>query len=214
MGVPHTELGRILADGRPVGFDHIPRNGCFIRPLPVEPPLDVTRPTVLRPRPFDRLHFIVDVNVGKLALLLRMLGLDTAYSPEWTDREISERAAGERRTVLTRDVELLKYSRIRYGRHVRAALPDAQLVEVVGFFGIQGPFQIFSRCLRCNTKLEAVAKDLILDRLEPKTRKYYHHFKRCPTCGRIYWRGSHQQRMVERLQNAGLEIDRGESTAN
>ncbi|MBE0585293.1 MAG: hypothetical protein IH612_16230, partial [Desulfofustis sp.] len=39
-------------------------------------------------------------------------------------------------------------------------------------------------------------KDRILDRLEPLTIRYYHHFRQCRSCSRIYWRGSHHQRMT------------------
>jgi len=206
MGVPHTEIGAIRADGHPVGFDYRPAGGCTLQLLPIEPPLDVTRPSALRPEPFDRLRFIVDVNVGKLALLLRMLGLDAAYFPQWTDRQIAERAEYEQRIVLSKDVELLKQRRVRYGRMVRATRPDDQLAEMVGFFGMRGPYRLFSRCLRCNTELVTVEKERILDRLEPKTRKYYQRFKRCPDCRRIYWRGSHHERMIDRLRDVGLEV--------
>ena len=206
LGVPHTEIGALLADGHPVDFDFRPAGGCTLQLLPVKPPLDVTRPSRLRPEPFDRLRFIVDVNVGKLALLLRMLGLDAAYCPEWGDRQIAERAEGERRVVLSKDVELLKQRRIRYGRMVRASRPEGQLAEVAGFFGIQEFQRPFSRCLRCNTELVTVEKHRILEQLEPKTRKYYHRFKRCPDCRRIFWQGSHHERMIERLENLGLVI--------
>jgi hypothetical protein len=44
-----------------------------------------------------------------------------------------------------------------------------------------------------------VAKERIIDRLEPLTKKYYYDFKQCRTCGKIYWRGSHHERMAEMI---------------
>ena len=206
LGVPHTEVGQILANGQAVGFDYIPEGRVQIEVRSVVPPLEITRPSLLRPEPFDGLRFVVDENVGKLALLLRILGIDTAYAPGWTDRHIVDRAQQERRVVLSKDVELLKCRQIRFGRLVRRVLPDGQLAEIVHFFGIRAPFRLFSRCLRCNRLLTPVAKADIMDLLEPKTKKYYQDFKRCPDCRRVYWRGSHHGHMIQRLRHAGIHI--------
>jgi uncharacterized protein len=37
--------------------------------------------------------------------------------------------------------------------------------------------------------------ELVCDRLPPRTRQYYNEFHICPECSRIYWKGSHYQRM-------------------
>ncbi len=206
LGVPHTEVGRIEADGQPVGWSHIPAEGSRIAVEAVVAPLDVTRRTLLQPEPLERLCFVADENVGRLAVLLRTLGLDTAYAPGWDDRRIVDCAEAQGRTVLSKDVEMLKRRGIRFGRLVRAVLPDDQLREVVAFFGIHGPYRLFSRCLRCNHGLVRVDKADILEELEPKTRIYYHRFKRCPGCGRIYWQGSHHDHVIRRLEGAGIDV--------
>ena len=206
LGVPHTEVGRITAGGESVGFDWIPTDSNRIHIRPITPPFDVTKPSFLRPIPFSGLRFIVDVNVGKLALLLRILGLDTEYTNTLGDREIAERAESEQRIVLSKDTGLLKRNQVVFGRHIQSVRPDDQLVEVVRFFGIQGPFQPFSRCLRCNQVLEPVEKADILHRLQPKTKKYFNRFKTCPDCDRIYWNGSHLDLMKERLAKAGIYL--------
>ena len=200
LGIPHTEVGRIAADAGPAAFDFIPSAGETFRINAVPVPLDVTRPSRLRPAPLPRVRFVVDVNVGRLALMLRMLGLDAAYAPDADDRQIAHLAADQQRIVLTRDTALLKRRNVLFGRLVRSVHPDDQLAEVAAVFGLTGPFVPFSRCLRCNRPLAAVEKVAILHRLEPKTRKYFHSFKRCEDCGRIYWRGSHHDAMVARLE--------------
>ncbi|MCG6893984.1 MAG: Mut7-C ubiquitin/RNAse domain-containing protein [Desulfobacteraceae bacterium] len=199
LGVPHTEVGFIWVDGEPVDFHFIPEAGHEVVVRPVSAPFDVTKPSRLRPQPLDAVRFVVDVNVGKLAALLRMLGMDTVYSPQLRDRQIASLAEKQRRVVLTKDLMLLKRSAVVYGRFVRSVLPDDQLQEVVAFFGLKEACRPFHRCIRCNDELLVVEKEAILHRLEPKTKKYYQDFKMCKTCDRIYWAGSHREAMKRRI---------------
>jgi uncharacterized protein with PIN domain len=208
LGVPHTEIGKIVVEDKEVDFNYIPANSQKIIVLPVIPPFDVTMPSFLRPEPLQKIRFVVDVNVGKLALLLRMLGLDAEYSPKFLDKDILSFCKKEKRIVLSKDTGLLKCRQIIFGRHVRSIHPDDQLSEVLNFFGIKGPFNFFSRCLRCNNKLVPISKKDILHRLEPKTKKYFNRFKICPQCNRIYWRGSHYEKMKNRLLKSGVNIPR------
>lgn len=205
LGVPHTEVGRISVDGSDVGFGHILAPGQEVAVFAVAPPLDVTRPSLLRPAPLDTVRFLVDATCGKLARLLRLLGLDAAYDRAWDDQEVAQIADQERRIVLSMDRALLKRSAVAFGRLVRAHDPQEQLIEVLRHFGVRGPFAAFSRCLECNAPLEPVDKAAILHRLQPLTRKYFDTFYRCPACDRLYWPGSHHDRMREWLGRAGPE---------
>ncbi len=204
LGPPHTEVGGILVDGADVDFGHLLLPGQDVDVFPVAVPLDVTRGTKLRPVPLPRLAFVVDVNVGRLARWLRLLGLDAAYDPTWSDERIAALAEESRRAVLTGDTLLLKRKAVTHGRLVRATCPEDQLLEVLGFFGLRGPFELFSRCLDCNGPLRPVPKNEVLHRLEPLTRRYYHAFSLCLGCGRVYWRGSHHRRMIRALERLGL----------
>jgi hypothetical protein len=94
-----------------------------------------------------------------------------------------------------------------FGRLVRAVQPEEQLIETLKFFGLTGPFRLFSRCLLCNQTLQPIAKAAIAHRLEPKTKRYFNTFKTCPECNRIYWRGSHCDAMAAKLKHAGLNED-------
>ena len=210
MGPPHTEVGWIEADGRAVGFEHLVLAGERIDVRPVAAPFDVLRPSPLRPDPLPRMAFLVDVNVARLTGLLRAFGFDTAHDPSWTDAELARRAAGEGRILLSRDRLLLKRGVVVYARLVRAVEPEAQLLEVLSFFGLRPPFTFFSRCLRCNDPLVPVSKVDILDSLLPLTRKYYHDFRRCPRCGGIYWAGSHLERMRERVERICRKLEEGD----
>jgi len=200
QGPPHTEIGHISADNKAVDFDFIPQPGQIIGIFPVRPPADPCTPTLLCPTPAPRLQFLVDVNVGKLAKLLRMLGLDAEFHCSWSDWRIAHKALQEGRIVLSKDRGLLKRNHIQWGRLIRGQTPREQLVEVLSFFGIRPPLAIFSRCLSCNTPLQPVDKKDIEHRLKPKTKRFYQRFQICPTCERIYWRGSHHRHMQQWLE--------------
>ena len=206
VGVPHTEIGGIRCDGLPVDFRHIPIQSAVVTIMPVLAPFDVTIPSLLRPAPLSDIRFIADVNVGKLAVLMRMVGLDTEFNPEYGDDDIACCAEREKRIVLTKDIGLLKRRRVEYARYVRSVYPDDQLREVIDFFGLAGPFDAFSLCIRCNSELTKIEKSEILHRLEPKTRKYFNRFKICSNCDRIYWKGSHLLQMKQRLLRAGVRF--------
>jgi hypothetical protein len=199
MGVPHTEVGRIVWAGRELTFHCIPEGGEEIHLYPFTRAIPVTRATVLRPAPFAGLRFLVDINVAKLARNLRMAGIDAASVPDAGILEIARLANREERIVLTRNRELLKVRTIAFGQLLRSENPLRQLAEVVQRYDLHSRIQPFSRCLQCNTVLRPVAKERVIDRLEPLTKRYYNDFKQCKSCERIYWRGSHHEKMAEMI---------------
>jgi hypothetical protein len=204
LGPPHPEVGRIERNGSQLGFEHIlqPEERLAISPHPK--PIQVTQKSLLCPKPLSGVRFVVDVNVGKLARHLRMLGYDAAYHWTWRDRDIAHLAESEGRIVLTQDIGLLKRRQVVWGRYIRSKQPEEQLLEVVRVFGLEKPFALLTRCLDCNRRLEPVDKEAILHRLEPKTKRYFDTFRICPGCDRIYWPGSHQERMLQWLEELGL----------
>jgi uncharacterized protein with PIN domain len=148
-------------------------------------------------------RFVLDTHLGRLARYLRMLGLDTLYRNDYRDDELARLSRGDDRILLTRDIGLLKRSIVRRGYWVRADGSEAQLAEVVRRFDLVGAISPFGRCLRCNGLLEPIAREVIEDRLPLRTRHEQVDFRRCPTCGGIYWKGSHYDRMrrlIERIQ--------------
>jgi uncharacterized protein len=96
---------------------------------------------------------------------------------------------------------LLRRRTVIRGYLVRAAEPREQLIEVCRRFNLYGSITPFRRCLDCNILLQVARKDLISDRLPPETRKHYDEFHICPGCNRIYWKGSHYQRMVGLIES-------------
>ncbi len=199
LGVPHTEVDLVLADGRSVSFSYRVREGDRISVYPVFETFDVQAVSRVRPEPLRQSRFILDVHLGRLAVALRMLGFDTLYSNSCEDEELARIAESEHRILLTRDRELLKRKAVSHGCYVRSRKTFEQLGEVVRRFQLEGSVHPFNRCLKCNTAVETVSRDLVQNKVPPVVYETYRQFRRCPACERVYWRGSHWRHMQERM---------------
>jgi uncharacterized protein with PIN domain len=194
LGVPHTEAGRITVNGLAATLARIVREGDVIEVHPHEAERAAGAPP----------DFLADAHLGGLARLLRMLGFDTYYRNEVSDRELLEVAARERRVILTRDRELLKHREVLRGRFVHARRPEDQLREVAARFALAERARPFTLCLHCNVRLAPVERSLAAERVPARILERYDVFVHCAGCGRIYWEGSHWERMRAMLA-ASLE---------
>lgn len=166
-------------------------------------------------------RFLLDGTLGRLARNLRMFGLDA----KWVDlpfREVVGLGSREGRWILTRRAG---YRAVAVGSvpviRILADVADAQVVEVLRL--LPAPVdrsRWFWRCLRCNEQLEALPHDLAKDRLPDHVALVHRSFRHCSSCGRMYWPGTHRERMLLSLNSwakqawgeaweAGLETDLG-----
>ncbi|WP_018880675.1 Mut7-C RNAse domain-containing protein [Thioalkalivibrio sp. ALE30] len=211
LGVPHTEVDLVLVDGRAVDFGHRLRGGERVAVYPVFEAFDVGDVSRLRPQPLREPRFILDVHLGRLAGYLRALGFDCLYANDFSDEFIIRTAQDEHRIILTRDTGLLKDGRVTHGRYVHATDPLQQLREVVDRFQLAGLFEPFSRCMRCNGELRSIDGAALADSVEPSevppgVLERFVAFVRCSGCGRVYWRGSHYDRLRQRFRSVGIDI--------
>lgn len=195
LGVPHTEVELIVANGDPVDFAYRVQDGDRISVFPAFRSLDLPPLVSLRPQAAGELRFVADAHMGRLAAYLRMVGFDTWYRQDAEDEELAGISAHEERILLTRDRGLLKRNVVKHGYYVQETNPARQLAEVVQRFELSPRMEPFRRCVHCNAILERTAKQGVADRLLPETRQYYDEFFLCPRCGHIYWKGSHYRRM-------------------
>ncbi len=202
LGIPHTEVGKIILDGVGQRFEKIAENGEHFEIHPLSPALPPTMPTILRPNPLKTCCiFLVDINVGRLAGLLRMAGCNAEnVDGESSSRAIVAKAIQEDSIVLTRNKDLLKHRELVYGRLVRNQDPDLQLREIINLYSLENVLQPFTRCISCNGILKDVKKEEIIDRLLPLTKKYFNRFRICTACSKIYWQGSHHDKMTDKLK--------------
>jgi uncharacterized protein with PIN domain len=201
QGVPHTEVDLILANGESVDFTYLVRGGDRISVYPVFESLDITPLLRVRAHPLRQPRFVLDVHLGRLAAYLRMLGFDSLYRNDYDDEELARVSSAEARILLTRDRGLLKRGAITRGHYVRATNPREQAAEVLRWFDLAGAFAPFTRCLACNGVIEPVAAEAVAGRLPPNVRERYDEFLECGSCGRVYWKGSHYERMSELIKS-------------
>jgi hypothetical protein len=153
---------------------------------------------------FMQIKFIADNNVGKLARWLRIIGYDTLLFKEKDDGKLIKIAVKEGRTILTRDTQIMERRLITTSK-LKAILikqddPKAQLQETVKALKLDYQYKPFSLCLECNQRLMPKNREEVQNLVPPYVFKTQDHYMECPVCHRIYWQGTHWQRMSRELE--------------
>lgn len=209
LGPPHPEVDVVLVDGAAVDFAHRVSPGSRVVAYPPFHSLDVTPVTRVGPAPQEVPRFILDVGLGRLVGFLRMLGFDSLWRNDYADDVLARLSHDEDRTLLTRDIGVLKRGEVVRGYFPRATDPAEQLVEVVRRFSLTSRMRPFSRCLACNGPLSSAEPDDVRDRVPEGVTERHSRFQQCAECQRVYWAGTHQQRMqalvdkLRELEDAG-----------
>jgi uncharacterized protein with PIN domain len=211
IGVPHTEVDVIIVNDKSVDFSYLVQHGGHIDVFPAMNSSDIEQLSVSplthnQPPTLQPPRFVLDVHLGRLAGYLRMLGFDCLYRNDYDDPELAAISADENRILLTCDRRLLMRKQVEYGYFVHARQPKQQLQEVLSHFALYDQVQPFGRCMHCNGRILTVAKNDIEEQLLEKTKKYHDEFFRCDSCQKIYWEGSHYDRMktmIDDISSAG-----------
>ena len=150
--------------------------------------------------PDDRPKFIADSMLGSLARWLRMLGYDTAYQKDIDDDTIARVAAAEGRRIITRDRDLAKQPG---SIMVESDDLEAQLKHVAEKCELS--FDEGSiRCSACNGALTDLPKEEAKGVVPEGALESNDVFWRCSSCGKIYWKGSHWNGIMERFKRLSL----------
>jgi uncharacterized protein with PIN domain len=129
------------------------------------------------------------------------------YDNQATDAQLLIAATTDDRALLTRDRRLLMHAIVRHGYCPRSHDAGEQIIEVVRRFDLAKFVDPYTRCLQCNGFLERVDKTDVFEQLEPLTKLYYHEFRRCTVCGKIYWPGSHFEKLQDRLDRIRSQLN-------
>jgi uncharacterized protein with PIN domain len=146
---------------------------------------------------------VVDIMLGRLARWLRAMGYDTLFPGPMAgtagDRRLLQISRGEERILVTRDRTLARLAAPR-GCLLRAEQVDDQIAEAIARLRLApGREQWLSRCLECNAPLEPWPREALADAVPDRVLEAHDRFVRCPSCARVYWAGSHADRMLARL---------------
>jgi uncharacterized protein with PIN domain len=135
--------------------------------------------------------------LGRLVRWLRILGYDTAFDADADDWALVRRAHAEGRLLLTRDRQLAARSGVAT-LLIESQELTAQVQQVVAAVG-PSPEGAFTRCLVCNERLVPLSRQQAQQRVPAHVYHTQREFRLCPACERVYWRGSHWERMVQTL---------------
>ncbi|GGK68655.1 Mut7-C RNAse domain-containing protein [Rufibacter glacialis] len=206
FNVPHPEVGSLHLNGRDKasGDALLPHGKVEVFPAVAER-VGEALPLWQHPAPVPA-RFILDVHLGKLARYLRLLGFDTHYDKNYDDATIAQLAEQQERIILTRDVGLLKLKRVKWGYWLRSQQGEEQLQEVLYRFSLAHHLKPFTRCMACNGPIQEVAKEAVVPFLEPKTALFFQSFYQCVQCQRVYWQGSHFERMQRFLHRISAKV--------
>jgi len=158
------------------------------------------------------MKFVADSMLGRLAKWLRLLGFDTIYYPEIKNSLLLRIAKEQCRLVLTRDTSLIKVRELKGVLSQKSGVevsrkffllidndPFEQLKAVVTHFNLKN-FSLMHRCVECNSHLQRVSKMEVQGSVPEYVFLHSDLFNKCPGCGRIYWHGSHPQKIQDKLK--------------
>lgn len=210
QGVPHTEVSLLLLNGEEAGWELLlePGDRLSVYPKLHHFPLDRSQ-SLIAPPATTPPRFVADVHLGRAATYLRLLGLDTLYWGEDPgDAALARVADEEQRVLLSCDRGLLMHRRVRWGQLLRSRRPAEQIEEILQRYDLHGAVLPFSRCMACNGVLEHAPGEAIAEKAPPLVRKRFglarEYYRLCPTCGRLYWPGTHWDRMGKLLARWGI----------
>ena len=150
------------------------------------------------------MKFIVDSNVGRLARWLRIAGFDTVFINDLDDNRLVRLALSEGRVLLTKDTQILKRRVATTGRLkvilIESEEVKAQLCQVVKVLKLTEEIKPFTLCLECNQPLVPKDKEEVKELVPPYVFETQTQYMQCPACHRVYWRGTHWQRMSRELE--------------
>ena len=143
----------------------------------------------------DASNNLADINIRNIVKYMRALGLDVYYDASLSPRDIIRISKREKRTILTKSRNLLKFRDVTHGIFIRPGTTVEQIRGIIDFLSLRRAITPFSRCLQCNNSLVRVSKESIFDRIPPKTRAFCDEYSYCSACDRIYWKGTHFTRI-------------------
>jgi uncharacterized protein len=160
-----------------------------------------------RPQKEKECLFAADVMLGRLAKWLRIAGFDVLYSNKFSDDELISVSNREGRILLSRDTRLLVRKSVKYFIYLKSENTQDQLKQVLNTIRQSGLPSLLTRCLSCNEALIETPREYVHDRVPAFVYKTQSHFKSCPSCGKIFWAGTHRASVLHTLENLLRQSD-------
>jgi len=147
------------------------------------------------------MKFLCDQMLGTLAKWLRIYGLDTFYAnSEIKDSELIDICRKENRILISRDKMLIQRARRENLKTIEIKTTDIneQIKKAISETEIDSN-KILSRCILCNFSVDEIKKDDVKGKIPKRVFDNNKRFWICKKCNKIYWKGSHYENMVEKI---------------
>jgi len=164
-----------------------------------------------QPHTPDEIVFFCDAGLGGLARWLRAAGYCAFWEAGIADDVLLRKAREAGAAIVTTDSMLMERRVLRDGVIRAMWLPPThsiseQLARVFREFELSVGKP---RCMSCGGKLIPGDKEELKERIPPRTYRWLNEFFVCASCGKLFWHGTHWQRIVERLKTqTSPELDR------
>lgn len=143
------------------------------------------------------MKFICDAMLGKLAKYLRMLGLNAEYTKNIPVLQ-QYKGMPDQPYFLTRALKTIQYDRIIFVKSDRVKEQLREIKEIIRPY--IDPDKVMNRCIICNIELVDVEKNNVEQKVPEFVFHQYAQFRECPSCGKVYWEGSHTAGMAQLMK--------------
>lgn len=138
--------------------------------------------------------------LGRLAKWLKILGFDTLFFSKIDDDELITIAKQEERILLTRDNGLIQRAQDVETFFIESEDWEEQVRQVLDHFDLLEKTHPHTRCIECNSSLKNLPKKSAKNLVSSFIFERADSFALCPSCGRVFWRGTHFQDMETKIQ--------------
>lgn len=144
------------------------------------------------------MRFLCDQMLTRLGRWLRAAGYDTVIvdRPQ-PDREILDFAIQEDRYLISRDRHFLDFTKGQdHIIYLKSNMLQDCIDELNEKLTIDWTFNLFSRCLICNTEFQVTEPD---ETVPEGVINWCKEYWKCSNCNKIFWQGSHTKQMTQKL---------------
>jgi hypothetical protein len=142
--------------------------------------------------------------LGGLARWLRAAGYDAAFWPDIDDDDLLRKMIGSSAIVLTSDRRLTNRGIVTSGA-IAALLVPISLKKREQFAFVRSQLDLLlqtPRCMACGGRLVMVEKEAVRERIPPRTYPWRDDYCLCQRCDRLFWKGTHWERIEAALKGA------------
>jgi uncharacterized protein with PIN domain len=142
--------------------------------------------------------------LGGLAGWLRAAGYDAAFWPGIDDDELLRKVQSQHAIMLTTDRRLMQRGVLRWGA-IAARLVSIRLTKGEQFIDLVRRLSLPlrpPRCMSCGGPLAPVDKENVKELIPPRTYPWLDDYYMCRRCNRLFWKGTHWERIITVLDRA------------